>query len=99
MSLLDASDPRSNRVFFEVAEIALPRRVRAEATIYSAFDPSPDFFLVVDGSARIERITTLGPQSLGSAGAGDFAGTAEALLGIPRLGQAVAEEETRLFAI
>jgi len=89
----------SHRVFFEIAEIGRPRRLRARDRIYAAGDPSADFFLVVDGRVSIERITPLGPQSLGSAGSGDVAGAAEALLAIPRLGHAVVEEDTRLFAI
>jgi len=95
----DAPIPGLNRVFFEIAEIATPRRVSRDATIYAAFEPSPDFFLVFEGRLRIERITTHGPQSLGWAGPGDFAGAAEALLSTGRLGHAVAEEETRIFAI
>jgi CRP-like cAMP-binding protein len=89
----------SHRVFFEIAEVGRPRRLKARDRIYAAGEPSPDFFLIVDGRVSIERITPLGPQSLGSAGWGDFTGAAEALLAIPRLGQAVAEEETKLFAI
>lgn len=89
----------SHRVFFEIAEVGRPRRLRARDRIYAAGDPAPDFFLVVEGRVSIERITPLGPQSLGLVGSGDFAGAAEALLAIPRLGEAVVEEETRLFAI
>ena len=89
----------SHRVFFEIAEAGSPRRLRARDRIYAAGDPSPDFFVIMDGRVTIERITPLGPQPLGSAASGDLAGASEALLGIPRLGQAVAGEETRLFAI
>jgi CRP-like cAMP-binding protein len=88
-----------NRVLSEIADFARPRGVRKGETIYLALDPSPDFFLVVEGRLRIERITMNGRQALGSAGAGDFAGAAEALLVIPRLGQAVADDDVRLFAI
>jgi len=87
------------RVFFEIAEVAKPRRLRARERIYDAGDPSPDFFLVVDGRLSIERITPFGPQPLGSAGPGDVAGAAEALLAIPRIGSAIAEGDTRVFAI
>jgi CRP-like cAMP-binding protein len=89
----------SHRVFFEIAEVAKPRRLRAGERIYDTGDPSPDFFLVVDGRISTERITPFGPQSLGSAGSGDVTGAAEALLAIPRLGSAVAEEETRAFVV
>jgi CRP-like cAMP-binding protein len=89
----------SHRVFFEIAEVATPRRFPARERLYDTGDASPDFFLVVDGRVSLERITPFGPQSLGSAGSGDVAGAAEALLAIPRLGRAVAEEETRAFAI
>jgi CRP-like cAMP-binding protein len=88
-----------DRVLFEIAEIARPRRLRRGETIYLAGNPSPDFFLVVDGRLRIERITMNGPQALGAAHTGDFVGAAEALLAIPRLGQAVADDDVRLFAI
>jgi len=99
MPTSDAPSPGLNRVFFEIAEIASPRRAPKGATLYATLDPSPDFFLVAEGRLRIERITAQGPQSLGWAGPGDFAGAAEALLAITRLGQAVAEEDTRIFAI
>ncbi|HET9795265.1 MAG TPA: cyclic nucleotide-binding domain-containing protein [Thermoanaerobaculia bacterium] len=89
----------SNRVFFEIAGIAQTRIVRKGDRVYDAGERSPDFFLVVEGRLAIERITPMGPQSLGEPGGGDFAGAAEALLSLPRLGQATAAEETRLFAV
>jgi CRP/FNR family cyclic AMP-dependent transcriptional regulator len=97
----ELSAPRgiSHRVFFEIAELGTPRRLKAGDRIYAAGEPSPDFFLIVDGRVSIERDTPLGRQSLGSAGSGDLAGAAEALLAIARLGQAVAQEDTRLFAV
>src|SRR6185369_6289030 len=95
----DAPIPGFNRVFVEIAGIATPRRALKGATLYATLDPSPDFFLVVEGRLRIERLTAQGLQSLGRAGPGDFAGAAEALLAISRLGHAVAEEDTRLLAV
>lgn len=97
----EAIAPRacSNRVFFEIAEIARPKRAKRGDPIYAAQTPATDFFLVVEGRLAIERLTPMGPQSLGDAGPGDFAGAADALLAIPRLGQATAVEESRLFAI
>ena len=89
----------SNRVFFEIAEIARPGSANKGDRIYEAAAPSPDFFLVVEGRLAIERVTPMGPQALGEAGPGDFAGAADALLAIPRLGQAVAVEDSRFFAI
>jgi len=89
----------SNRVFFEIAGIARPRTFRETEPIYAAGDAAPEFFLVVEGRIAVDRATPFGPQPLGISGPGDFAGAAEALLGVPRLGDAAAASETRLFAI
>lgn len=97
----EAVAPRAfaNRVFFEIAEIGRPRRAGKGERLWTAGSPSEDFLLVVDGTIKTERITPMGPQSLGEAGPGDFAGAADALLAIPRLGQAVALEDSRFFVV
>ncbi len=89
----------SNRVFFEIAGIARPRKFRAGEPVYASGDESAEFFLVVEGRIAIERVTPFGPQPLGVSGPGDFTGAAEALLAVPRLGDAAAAVESRLFAI
>jgi len=97
----EAVAPRaySNRVFFEIAGIAKPKSAGKGERLWAAGSPSSDFLLVVEGRVAIERVTPMGPQPLGEARPGDFAGAADALLAIPRLGQATAEEDSRLFAI
>ncbi|HET7453341.1 MAG TPA: cyclic nucleotide-binding domain-containing protein [Thermoanaerobaculia bacterium] len=97
----EAVAPRAfaNRVFFEIAEIGAPKRARKGERLWAAGSPSRDFLLVVEGRIGAERVTPMGPQSLGDAGPGDFAGAADALLAIPRLGEATALEDSRFFVV
>jgi len=89
----------SPRLLSEVADLGEGRALRRGETLYEAGSPPGDLFLVISGELRLERTTPAGPQPLGFAREGDFAGAAEALLGIPRVGQAIAIQESSLFAI
>jgi CRP-like cAMP-binding protein len=96
-SLPEFSD-LDDRTLFAIAGMAAERRVRRGERIFRAQDPSPDFFLVIEGRVELDRITPVGGQSLGEAGAGEFFGVAEAILSGRRLAEALAAEDVLLYS-
>ena len=93
-SLADLDD----RALVEIAGIAEMRRFRVGERVFRAQDPAAEFFLVVEGRMQLERITPVGPQSLGEAARGEFFGVAEALLSSRRLAEAVSAVDAVLFS-
>ena len=74
------------------------RRLGAGATVYRAGDAAAEMFLIVAGSLELVRETPVGPQSMGEAGAGEFAGE-EALVGLPRSCEARAAGAVTLLGL
>jgi CRP-like cAMP-binding protein len=104
--ILRASRLRSLSVFSDLDDRSVigigalgdPKRLQKGERVFRAQDPAPGFFLVVEGRVGLERITPVGGQSLGEASVGEFFGLAESLLGSRRLSEAVAAEDTLLYA-
>lgn len=87
-----------DRALFDIATFAQVRRIGKGATIYAADDAALHFFLVVDGRVTLARETPVGAQPLGAASSGEFFGVAEALMQEKRPAQAVAAEDSQIFA-
>lgn len=87
-----------DRALFEIATFAETQRVRAGEKMYAADEAALSFFLVVEGRLSLSRQTPVGMQALGSAGAGEFFGVAEALMQEKRPASAEALEEALVFS-
>ena len=73
--------------FLAAAASALPRRLAANTILYHAGDAAAETYLILSGRLEFVRETPVGPQPMGAAEAGDFAGE-EALIEAPRVADA-----------
>ena len=73
--------------FLAAAAGGEPRRLPKGGVLYRAGDDAAQMYLVISGRLAFVRETPVGPQTLGFAEVGDFAGE-EALIGAPRTAEA-----------
>ena len=90
--LFEACSSRQLRAIARIAEV---QEVPAEAVLARSGEPGDRFFVIVDGSARVE----VSPQNQGRMGPGSFFGEISLLDGEPRSATVTADTAMRLLVI
>jgi CRP-like cAMP-binding protein len=79
-----------DRALLHAVTAAEPRRVADRSMLYHAGERALEIYLVIAGGFELVRDTPVGPQTMGTAGPGDFLGE-EAMVDAPRTCDARAE--------
>ena len=90
--LFEACSSRQLRAIARIAEV---QEVPADEVLARAGEPGDRFFVIVDGSARVE----VSPQNQGRMGPGAFFGEISLLDGEPRSATVIADTAMRLLVI
>jgi CRP-like cAMP-binding protein len=89
--LLAGLEPRTRR---RLAEVGKRRAYAPDETIVRQGTTGTALYIILSGSARVEREATNGPEPLGELGPGDFFGELALIEERPRSATVVAAEQT-----